>query len=99
MSRLKILDAYGAMLDRKRNVEIDDGLEKYRTEREKVFKDHLDGTVKDRDLDKQIADLAKDETRLYRIQVRADVKAAKIKAKVAKAKKGKKTVVMYLLLS
>ena len=90
MSRLKILDAYGAMLDRKRNVEIDDGLEKYRTEREKVFKDHLDGTVKDRDLDKQIADLAKDETRLYRIQVRADVKAAKIKAKVAKAKEKEK---------
>jgi len=85
-SRLKILDAYGKTLDRKRNVEIDDGLEKYRTEREKVFQDHMDGTVRDRDLIKQITTLSKEETRLFRIQVRAEAKEAKVKAKAAKAK-------------
>ncbi len=47
-SRLKILDAYGKMLDRK-NVEIEDGIETYRTERDKVFQDHMAGLVRDRD--------------------------------------------------
>ncbi|KJR88298.1 uncharacterized protein SPSK_07005 [Sporothrix schenckii 1099-18] len=87
-SRLKFLDAYGKMLDRKRNVEIDAGVETYRAERAKVFDDHMAGTIRVRELNEQIWELGKDEGKLLRIQAKAVNKArrAREKAKAAKRK-------------
>lgn len=62
-SRLKFLDAYGKMLDRKRNVDIDAGVEVYRAERDKVFEDHMQGKVWQRELDEKLKALNKEQDR------------------------------------
>jgi len=85
-SRLRFLDSYGKMLDRKRNVDIDEGIEKYRSEREKVFQDHMAGTVRERELAEEIRELFMEEQRLVRLKVKEQHKAAKAKAKAKKAK-------------
>lgn len=85
-SRLKILDAYGKTLDRKRNVDIGAGLDTYRGEREKVFKDHMDATVRERKINKDIADLLEEEERLVKIDLKNQRQEAKVKAKAQKAK-------------
>lgn len=85
-SRLKILDAYGKSLDKKRGVDITAGVETYRAEREKVFQDHMQGTARDRELAKEIARLRREEQRLLKLDAKEAEKAAKAKAKVKKAK-------------
>jgi hypothetical protein len=85
-SRLKILDAYGKSLDRKRGVDIESSVETYRKEREKVFQDHMDGLARDRALAKDIAKLRREEARLEKAQAKEEEKRAKEKAKVRRAK-------------
>ncbi len=85
-SRLKILDAYGKSLDKKRGVDIETSVETYRKEREKVFKDHLDGLARDRALATEITKLRRDEARLLKLQDKEAAKVAKAKAKVKRAK-------------
>jgi hypothetical protein len=85
-SRLKILDAYGKSLDRKRGVDIEASVETYRKEREKVFQDHMDGTARDRALTKEITKLRREEARLEKVQAKEEEKLAKEKAKVKRAK-------------
>ena len=85
-SRLKILDAYGKSLDKKRGVDIEASVETYRKEREKVFKDHLDGLASDRALAAAITKLCRDEARLLKLQEKEATKAARVKAKVKRAK-------------
>jgi len=89
-SRLKILDAHGKMLDRRRGVEIDKGLETYRAEREKVFQDHMAGTIRDRELTEEILDLGKKESQLFRAKLKEQRKLTKAKAKIQQAKDKKK---------
>lgn len=89
-SRLKFLDAYGKTLDRKRSVDIDAGLAIYRQEREKVFQDHMDGTIRARDIAKQIKDLADEEQRLYKIECKDQMKRAEAKGKIMMAKHKKR---------
>ncbi|OIW32786.1 hypothetical protein CONLIGDRAFT_594154 [Coniochaeta ligniaria NRRL 30616] len=84
--QLKILDAYGKNLDRKRSVDIGAGLDAYRVEREKVFKDHMDATIRDRKISKDIADLVVKEARLAKIDSRKQRQADKTKVKTQKAK-------------
>ncbi|KAK1759195.1 hypothetical protein QBC47DRAFT_357082 [Echria macrotheca] len=86
MSRLKILDAYGNSLDKKRGVDIEASIEQYRKERTKVFDDHMAGTVRDRDIAKEIEKLRVDQQRLERVVLKEKIKAAKAKAKVERAK-------------
>lgn len=86
-SRLKILDAYGASLDKKRAVDIQTSLDTYRTEREKVFEDHLAGTIRDRELAKDLRKLRAEETRLVSVERKAEIKAKKAKLKVLQAKR------------
>ncbi|KAL1898249.1 hypothetical protein Sste5346_003655 [Sporothrix stenoceras] len=93
-SRLKILDAYGKMLDRKRGVEIDAGVETYRTERAKVFKDHMEGTVKVREVNEQITELGKEENKLLRVQIKAADKARRAREKAKEAKRKEKRKVL-----
>ncbi|KAK0643912.1 hypothetical protein B0T16DRAFT_416849 [Cercophora newfieldiana] len=86
-SRLKILDAYGNSLDKKKDaVDIEASVETYRKEREKVFQDHMAGTVQDRELSKEIRKLRTEEQRLLKLVIKEKAKAAKAKAKVARAK-------------
>jgi len=85
-SRLKILDAYGNALDKKRGVNIEDSVETYRKEREKVFQDHMAGTVRERELVKEIGVLRTEEARLEKLKYKEQRKAAKEKAKIARAR-------------
>ncbi|KAK4112636.1 hypothetical protein N656DRAFT_789322 [Canariomyces notabilis] len=85
-TRLKLLDAYGKSLDKKRGVDIEGCLEIYRTEREKVFLDHMHGTARDRELAKEISKLQREERRLEKLEAKEEEKAAKAKAKVQRAK-------------
>jgi hypothetical protein len=89
-SRLKILDAYGKQLDRKKGINIEESIETYRTEREKVFQDHMTGMVKDRELAKEIDEVVKEETKLNRLRFKEKEKAAKVKAKIQRAKNKEK---------
>ncbi|EOO03864.1 putative mucoidy inhibitor-like protein [Phaeoacremonium minimum UCRPA7] len=85
-SRLKFLDSYGKMLDKKKGVNISEGVDTYRTERQKVFDDHMEGLVRERDLDKDITELVKEERRLLKARLKEQQKAEKAKAKAQKAK-------------
>ncbi|KAK0620453.1 hypothetical protein B0T14DRAFT_521458 [Immersiella caudata] len=86
-SRLKFLDAYGNSLDKKKEaVDIEASVETYRKEREKVFQDHMNGTIRERDLSKEIRKLRTEEQRLQKLVIKEREKAAKAKAKIARAK-------------
>ncbi|CAK7217643.1 hypothetical protein SBRCBS47491_003228 [Sporothrix bragantina] len=92
-SRLKILDAYGKMLDRKRGVDIDAGVEVYRTERAKVFTDHMEGSVQARELTEKMTDLSKEEAKLVRQQVKVADKARRARERAREAKRKEKAKV------
>ncbi|KAM7210232.1 protein of unknown function (DUF4139) domain containing protein [Rhypophila decipiens] len=87
-TRLKILDAHGASLDKKdsTNVDIGASLGAYRRQRTMIFQDHLEGTLQERALAKEITAVEKQINRLVRQQAKKDLKAAKAKAKVKRAK-------------
>ncbi|KAH6856889.1 hypothetical protein B0I37DRAFT_396357 [Chaetomium sp. MPI-CAGE-AT-0009] len=85
-SRLKILDSYSNSLHARDGVDIEASVETYRKEREKVFRDHMEGTARERNLTKEITVLVKEKQRLEKIQAKEDRKAAKEKAKVMRAK-------------
>jgi hypothetical protein len=85
-SRLKFLDAHGSSIDAKSNVDIVAGMETYRTEREKVFQDHMAGIARDRDVAKAIAKVRLEEARLLKLQAKEEKKAAKEKAKLRRAR-------------
>ncbi|KAK1831856.1 hypothetical protein QBC39DRAFT_433716 [Podospora conica] len=86
-SRLKFLDAYGNSLsDPKRSVDIEVSVETYRKEREKVFGDHISGSIQVRELSAKILDLEKEKTRLDKLALKESCKAAKAKARVERAK-------------
>ncbi|CAK7210891.1 hypothetical protein SCUCBS95973_000943 [Sporothrix curviconia] len=92
-SRLKILEAYGKMLDRKRGVDIDAGVEVYRTERAKVFADHMEGSVQTRELGDAMTELAKEEAKLVRQQVKVADKARRARERAREAKRKEKAKV------
>ncbi|KAK3324507.1 hypothetical protein B0T19DRAFT_486664 [Cercophora scortea] len=88
-SRLKMLDAYGSSItspETKWDVAIEAGIETYRTERAMVFQDHMDSTVRSRQLLKEITALKKEQARLNSLEAKEKAKAAKAKAKIQKAK-------------
>lgn len=85
-SRLKILDGFGKSLDKRPSVDIEASVETYRTEREKVFKDHMEGTARDRELTREITKLRNEELRLCKLDRKEAKRAAKAKAKVKKVK-------------
>ncbi|KAM7191085.1 hypothetical protein V8F33_009093 [Rhypophila sp. PSN 637] len=87
-TRLKILDAHGASLNKKDRIDVDiaASLATYREARTKIFQDHLEGTLQERALAKEIAIVEKDINRLVRQQAKKDLMAAKAKAKVKRAK-------------
>ncbi len=87
-ARLKLLDAFGDGLKHKEcKIAIEDGLETYRQEREGVFASHMDATIRERKIAKDIADLTKEENRLKEIRRKQINKASKSKRKALEAKK------------
>ncbi len=89
-NRLQFLDAYGKMLDRKRSLDIDVGIENYRAERAKVFQDHMDSTVRIRELDESITELNKEASRLARQQFKVAQKKTRVRQRIKEAKNKKK---------
>lgn len=85
-SRLKILDAYSNTLDRKRGGDIDAGLDTYRTEREKLFKDQMEGKIRSRLITRELADVMEEEQRLAKIDMKKKKQADKIKASAQQVK-------------
>lgn len=84
--RLKYLDAYGKSLDKKRGVEIDAGLAKYRDEREKLYQERMDSRARFLEVQKQIEKLEREVARLSKIEAKEAEKANKAKAKIQRAK-------------
>lgn len=79
--RLKILDSYGNSLDKKRNVVIEQGLDTYREEREKVFLDHQEGSLELRRIQKELKDVEKERIKVARLEGKEKKKWAKGVAK------------------
>lgn len=85
-TRLKILDNYGMSLDDpQRKVDIGEELKAYRIERERVFQNHMDATVRDRQLSETCAKLEAEEKRLTKLSDRKKKHPNKEKAKAQKA--------------
>ncbi|ORY59550.1 uncharacterized protein BCR38DRAFT_444864 [Pseudomassariella vexata] len=84
-TRLKILDDYSRMLTTYRKDQaapsIEEGVETYRTERVKVFRDHMNGMIKSREISKKMDGLTKEENRLIKQADKEKAKALKMKAK------------------
>ncbi|KAL2267793.1 hypothetical protein VTJ83DRAFT_5070 [Remersonia thermophila] len=85
-SRLEILDCHGRSLDRKDKVDIEASIETYRQEREKTFKDHMDGVAQERAIAKELLKLHNQESRLLKLKAKEDAKVQRAKAKVRRAK-------------
>lgn len=87
-TRLRILDAHGASLDKKehKDVNIEASLATYRAERTKVFQDHLEGTLQERALAKELTAVSKQIQRLVKQQAKKRAKAEKAKDKIKRAK-------------
>ncbi|KAI8631901.1 hypothetical protein F5Y19DRAFT_472788 [Xylariaceae sp. FL1651] len=64
-SRLKLLDIYGQSIVTDASTDaLEDGIETYRVEREKVFRDHQAGEIKEREIRKKLVALQKVKDRL-----------------------------------
>ncbi|OAA67920.1 hypothetical protein SPI_00115 [Niveomyces insectorum RCEF 264] len=86
-ARQKILDTYGSkMFDRKRDINIDVGIEKYRAERARAFQDRMNGEVRLRSVREQIRQLREKEARLLRQQTKDRAQAAREAAQARRAK-------------
>ncbi|KAM7188888.1 protein of unknown function (DUF4139) domain containing protein [Naviculisporaceae sp. PSN 640] len=92
-TRLRILDAHGASLDKKehKDVDIEASLAIYRAERTKVFQDHLEGSLQERALSKELTVVGKQIQRLLKQQAKKRAKAEKAKDKVKRAKEKERT--------
>ncbi|KAK4221962.1 hypothetical protein QBC38DRAFT_490998 [Podospora fimiseda] len=85
--RLAIIDNYGDSLAlKKEEVNIGSGVETYRTEREKIFRDHMEAHLRERDLVKQMTKIKIEERRLQRLEDKEQAKIEKQKAKAERAK-------------
>ncbi|TIC98782.1 Protein F37C4.5 [Colletotrichum higginsianum] len=83
-SRLKILDAYGKSLDRKKSIDIVESIETYRTERERIFQDHAAGLAQGQANAKLLSAALKEESRLMKKQEREAVEAARERERARK---------------
>lgn len=87
--RLKMLDEYGAKFEPKSGADISGILETYHTQRSHIFQDHMNGTVRERELRKQLSTL---RSTLLRLEgeirnERTKANSAQVEAEEAKARK------------
>ncbi|KAK2037150.1 hypothetical protein LZ31DRAFT_589090 [Colletotrichum somersetense] len=89
-SRLKILDAYGKSLDRKKSIGIAESIETYRAERERIFGDHTAGLARGQANTRLLSASLKEESRLVKQQKKEAAEAAKGREKARKEKARRK---------
>ncbi|KAI1332415.1 hypothetical protein F5Y16DRAFT_177472 [Xylariaceae sp. FL0255] len=82
-SRLQILDAFGVSMatDREVDIDISVGIEAYRSEREKTFRDHLEGRSQEQEIATKLISLVKKQSRLKKQLAKASAKALAAKTK------------------
>jgi len=87
-SRQKLLETLcTSALDKEdSDVNIEASIETYRKERERAFQDHFDGSVRDRQLTKEMVKLSKELDRLQKLRQKELLKKMKTKVKAQKAK-------------
>ncbi|ROW04466.1 hypothetical protein VMCG_04947 [Cytospora schulzeri] len=93
-SRLKMLDNYGSKVEPKSGSDMSEIMQAYRVQRDKTFEDHMNGTLRQRELKDQIGSLRKTEKKLVtqvdkekKTAVRADRKRLQAKLKKLDLKK------------
>ncbi|OHW89777.1 mucoidy inhibitor-like protein [Colletotrichum incanum] len=89
-SRLKILDAYGKSLDRRKGIDIAQSMETYRAERERIFQDHTTGMIRVQDNSKLLNAALAEERRLVKQQEKETAGEARKKAKARKDREKEK---------
>ncbi|KAK2028354.1 hypothetical protein LX32DRAFT_663954 [Colletotrichum zoysiae] len=89
-SRLKILDAYGKSLDRKKSIDIAESVETYRAERERIFGDHTAGLTRGQANTRLLSASLKEESRLVKQQKKEAAEAARGREKARKEKARRK---------
>lgn len=85
-SRLRLLDAYGKTLDKKRGVVIEESLETYKQQRSKAYEDYMTGLKEQRQVSEEIEDQRDQVYQLQKVDDKAREKADKEKDKVRKAR-------------
>ncbi|TWU79069.1 hypothetical protein ED733_008635 [Metarhizium rileyi] len=85
-SRLKLLDAYGKTLDKKRGVVIEESLETYKVQRSKAYEDYIAGLVQQREVSGQIEHQI---DQVYQLQKADDKTRAKADKQRERARKTK----------
>lgn len=85
-SRLKLLDAYGKTMDRKRNVVIEESLATYKEQRAKAYEDYMQGLQHQRDTTQEITDVADEVVRLQKEDDKLKAKAEKERQRARRIK-------------
>ncbi|KAK9445805.1 mucoidy inhibitor-like protein [Metarhizium brunneum] len=85
-SRLKLLDAYGKTLDKKRGVVIEDSLETYKSQRSKAYDDYMTGLKQQRGVSEKIEDQIDQVYQLQKMDDKERVKAERAKERIRKAR-------------
>ncbi|GAO17347.1 uncharacterized protein UV8b_00223 [Ustilaginoidea virens] len=85
-SRLRLLDAHGKTLDRKRGVVIQDCLQTYKEQRSVAYADYMSGLKDLRQISDRIEDQLDDVYRLQKIDDKARAKAQREKDKARRVK-------------
>ncbi|KAK2594506.1 hypothetical protein QQS21_007787 [Conoideocrella luteorostrata] len=85
-SRLKLLDAYGKTLDRKRGVVIEESLQTYKQQRSKAYEDYMYGLQQQRQITESIENQVDLVYHLQKTDDKARIKAEKEREKIRKAK-------------
>ncbi|OAA33583.1 hypothetical protein AAL_01048 [Moelleriella libera RCEF 2490] len=85
-SRLKLLDAYGNSLDKKRGVVIEEALETYKQQRSKAYEDYMNGLKEQRIVTEEIENQEDEVYRLQKEDDKAQARDFKEKDKIYQAK-------------
>lgn len=87
--RLSLLEEYGKKFEPKSGSDVGDIVDIYTEQRGKTFQDHIDGTIRQRELHAEVSRLRKKENKLKAQILKEDNKRRKAAAKIEEAKRKK----------
>lgn len=87
--RLSLLEEYGKKFEPKSGSDVGDIVDVYTEQRGKTFQDHIDGTIRQRELHAEVTRLRKKENKLKAQILKEDNKRRKAAAKIQEAKRKK----------
>lgn len=87
--RLSLLEEYGKKFEPKSGTDVGEIVDVYTEQRGKTFQDHIDGTIRQRELHAEVARLRKKETKLKAQVQKEDNKSIKAAIKKQEAKRKK----------